>query len=565
MDLERELQFYRLYEQLSSLTQIVNQKPDISRIESLLNEIAAMFRLSKGVTNFYRNSQDERNGIGETMVSYDTGKAGKPVHTVRFVTRLQAVTTMTVYMTEDEVPLTEKELFKVDLTMRTAIAFISRNRLQDMVEEFVYYDDLGIYNIRSLIKYLSAKSKPDDLVGMSAIGYNLKHFALVNEEYGRKAGDCVLRNHYYAVMKIIGEDGIAVRLGKDDFVCICRTSELDRLIDFFKEADIPYDENGNTIPVSSYAGILNMTEGFVMRAPSDIMSRIMYTEEAARNGSHGSIVFFSETIMADKEHSKRIHKMLPKSIKIGEICAFFQPKVNINTGELVGAEALCRWFHNGEIIPPNKFIPILEETNEICQLDFYILELVCRYIRKWLDEGRKVVRVSVNLSRRHMTNPDLLDNIIEIIDRYNVPHEYIEIELVETTTDVEFKDLKRVVEGLQRQNIVTSVDDFGMGYSSLNLLRIVPWNTMKIDRIFLPKDDENDSSKRSVMLRFIVSLASELGFECIAEGVETTAQLALLREHNCELVQGYLFDKPLPVEEFEKRLDKEKYDIKFDM
>jgi EAL domain-containing protein (putative c-di-GMP-specific phosphodiesterase class I) len=339
---------------------------------------------------------------------------------------------------------------------------------------------------------------------------------------------------------------------------------LDKLIDFFTEADIPYDDNGNTVLVSAYAGVFNIPEGFAMRSPSDIMSRIMYTEETARNGSQGSIVFCSEIIMEGKERAKRIHKMLPKSLKMGEICAFFQPKVNINTGELVGAEALCRWFHDGKMIPPNRFIPVLEATNEICQLDFYILELVCKYIRKWLDEGKKVVRISVNLSRRHMTNPDLLDTLIDIIDRYNVPHEYIEIELVETTTDVEFKDLKRVVEGLQAQNINTSVDDFGMGYSSLNLLRIVPWNTMKIDRIFLPEDDEADSSKRSTMFGFIVALASELGFECIAEGVETTAQLELLRECHCELAQGYLFDKPLPVEEFEKRLDIERYDVMFD-
>jgi EAL domain-containing protein (putative c-di-GMP-specific phosphodiesterase class I) len=160
-----------------------------------------------------------------------------------------------------------------------------------------------------------------------------------------------------------------------------------------------------------------------------------------------------------------------------------------------------------------------------------------------------------------MTNPELLETIIGIIDKYRIPHEYIEIELTETTTDVEFRDLRRVVEGLQQQKICTSVDDFGMGYSSLNLIRVVPWNVLKVDKIFLPLDGESTESTRSVMFKYVVAMAKELGLECIVEGVETPAQLELLRSNNCELAQGYLFDKPLPLDEFEKRLDAKKYPI----
>ena len=190
-----------------------------------------------------------------------------------------------------------------------------------------------------------------------------------------------------------------------------------------------------------------------------------------------------------------------------------------------------------------------------------MLEQVCGHLRKWLDGGKKPGRISVNFSRRHMTNAQLVDDIIEIIDRYNVPHKYIEIELTETTTDVEFKDLKRVVENLQEHGIGTSVDDFGMGYSSLNLIRVVPWNVLKVDRIFVPMDNESKDSIRSVMFKYVIAMAKELGLECIIEGVETRAQLEMLRDIGCEEVQGYLFDKPLPLDEFEKRLDMERYDI----
>jgi EAL domain-containing protein (putative c-di-GMP-specific phosphodiesterase class I) len=222
---------------------------------------------------------------------------------------------------------------------------------------------------------------------------------------------------------------------------------------------------------------------------------------------------------------------------------------------------LCRWIRDGEVISPADFIPVLEETNDICKLDFYMLDKVCQDIRKWLDQGRRVVRVSVNLSRKHIMDSRLLDNIIGIIDRNNVPHEYIEIELTETNTDVGFRDLKLVVSGLQSAHIYTSVDDFGMGYSSLNLLRVIPWNVLKVDRSFLPLDDEDADSIRSIMFKHVVTMAKELGLECIVEGVETPAQLCTLRENNCDLAQGYLFDKPLPVDEFVTRLDKRLYEL----
>ena len=561
MNNERELDFYRLYTQLASLTQIVNQEPDIPQIEKILNEIAAMFRLSKAVTHFYRRPADEKLNNGEVMCSYDTGKEGKPIHTVRFVTRLMAITTMTIYMTEDEAPLSDEELFMADLTMRTALAFISRNRLQVIAEELAFFDDMGFRNIRSFFKYLAWNCQPGAFDGKAAINYNLRHFALINEKYGRTGGDMMLRNHYRHIEELIGESGIVSRLGGDAFVCICDQTDLPDLLDYLNEAIVVVSENGNTASVSSYAGVFVIPDGYTVSVPNDIMGKIMHAYQIARNGVQGNIIFFSDMLMSDRERSRRIQNMFPEALKNEEFHVFYQPKVNILTGEICGAEALCRWFHDGRIVPPMEFIPVLEETSEICKLDFYMLDKVCIHIRQWLDAGKNVVRISVNLSRRHMTNPELLQTIIDIIDSHHVPHQFIEIELTETTTDVEFKDLRRVVDGLHQQNIYTSVDDFGMGYSSLNLIRVVPWNVLKVDRIFLPLDGEAKDSTRSVMFKHVMAMAKEIGLECIVEGVETPVQLELLRQNDCELAQGYLFDKPLPLEEFEKRLDKKRYPI----
>ena len=142
---------------------------------------------------------------------------------------------------------------------------------------------------------------------------------------------------------------------------------------------------------------------------------------------------------------------------------------------------------------------------------------------------------------------------MSIIDKYSIPHRLIEIELTETTTDVEFKDLKRLVGQLQRAGVATSVDDFGVGYSSLNLIKQIPWNVLKLDKSILP-DDENDMEREIRLFGYIVSAAHEMGLKCIAEGVETEAQLDIMKQCGCRYVQGYVFDRPMPVSEFEKRL-----------
>ena len=192
------------------------------------------------------------------------------------------------------------------------------------------------------------------------------------------------------------------------------------------------------------------------------------------------------------------------------------------------------------------FIPILERNTDIFRLDFYMLDLVCKNIRKWLDEGKNVVRISINFSRKHLADPELLDKIVSIINRYDIPYEYIEIELTETTTEGDYLKLKKLVEGLTKIGIHTSIDDFGIGYSSRSLLPI-------------SSTDQKDLS--TVLYKHITAMASDMGIECITEGVETAEQVQILRDNHCLYAQGYYYDKPLPLDEFEKRLEIEQYPI----
>lgn len=553
-DTQAELDFYRHFD---ALIQAATDREGIKiqNIHRELRAICEMLRLTRGVAIFYQTLNHERMGKGEVLQTVARDVQDEEVQKIRIATPSGAIILCTAFRAVGEPPMKPEETHRVDLVMRTILNIISRVRLQGVIEVFGFHDENGFNNIRFFMRYLERTNESGELGGKVAFNYNLRHFSLVNQEIGRMAGDRVMKNHFQRLQRIIGQSGVLARLGGDNFVAVCEKEHLDAALEYLKETPVVYDEEtGRRIMITASVGVFPIPVGFRMRNPGEIMDKIMPAAIAARNGGKEHIVFFNDRLLAGKEKTMRVQQRFPEALRNEEFHVFYQPKVDVTSGKIYGAEALCRWFHKEQIIPPGEFIPVLEETNDICKLDFYMLEHVCMDIRRWIDAGLDVVRVSVNLSRKHMMDIDLLQNIVGIIDKYQVPHEYLEIELTETTSDVEFRDLKRVVGGLQQAGISTSVDDFGVGYSSLNLIREISWNVLKVDRSLLPTDGEDADSNRSIMFRHVVAMAKELGLECVAEGVETQAQVDVLRENQCEVAQGFFFDKPLPVEHFEERL-----------
>ena len=559
---EKTLRFYNLFIRLvSAMTDVTgNVQVHVPEIESLLIEISSMFRLSKAVTRLYRNPQEEAAGGGETLCCYDTGIEGKEVISLRVVTSVMSIATMTAYMAPDEEPLTDEEYWNVELVMRTTLSYVSRNRLKDIVYDLAYYDDAGYLNHRSFFNHIMKVR--NEIGGMVAVMYNLLHFSQVNQELGRKNGDIVMKNHYEGLRQMVGEQGIVCRLGGDNFVALFSREKMGPIFSYLMDAAVVFDpEDGRTVSVSTSVGVYRIPKDMVVDNPGLIMEFIIVAYGAAKHGGKDRIVFFDESLVSARENTMKVQRMFPEALKNEEFRVYYQPKVHTGTGEMIGAEALCRWFHDGAMISPGEFIPALEETDDICKLDFYMLDHVCRDIRRWMDQGRKSLRISVNLSRKHMLNRNLVDQLLKIIDKHNVPHSCIEIELTETTTDVAFSDLKRVVTGLQSEGIFASVDDFGIGYSSLNLIRELPWNVLKVDRSLLPTEEEERNSVDSIMFRNVITMVNELGIECIVEGVETEEQLELLQKNNCHYAQGFYFDRPLPVEQFEERMIREFYPL----
>lgn len=562
MNLVPSDRFYALFEQMvEEMNNIENFDRD--RFVAVLTQLSELFRISKGVTEFYTNENKEKIGEGEIIIDYDNGKGGPAIIYHRIVTKSQAVIKGTIYRTEDEEPLSECDLKRLDLIVLQLLSFVARNRLASAIEALGFYDDFGYKNRRAFFRQVENLYGQNKLNGnYSALMMNMRHFSIINQDIGRSNGDIVLRNFYKLLSAIADTDGIVSRLGGDSFIALLRNELVEHITSILRGVPIYYDrENEKRVLVSASAGIYHIPENFTFENASDIMDKILSAYQSAKRPGNESITYYSENMLKKKDNDMRIMQLFEPAISKKEFKVFYQPKVDVETGEVIGAEALCRWIHGDDIISPADFIPVLEQGNDICRLDFYILDVVCSDIRRWLDACIEPVRTSVNLSRKHLVDIDLLQHIIDIIDSHNVPHQYIEIELTETTTDVEFRVLKRIVSGLQELGIYTSVDDFGMGYSSLNLIREIPWNVLKIDRCFLPADDENESSVTSLMYRHVVAMALDIGLECITEGVETTKQIEILRANHCRYAQGYIFDKPLPRDRFEKVLNMHRYDL----
>ena len=451
---------------------------------------------------------------------------------------------------------TELDRGRIEVFISLLSTFNARGRLLKLTHRLTFFDsELDMYNLRQFMKTVRVLCKAERIDEFTAVYFNLKRFSIVNQQIGRENGTRVMKKFIGMIDELLDhENEFVCRIGGDNFIIILADEKLESVLKLLSGVGITIDDNkSERIFISATVGVYVIPDMDSFVLPTDIMDRVSMAFHIAKLTQ--DVVFFDDALLTRSKRHNDITASFPKALADEEFLVYYQPKVSLDGRNIAGAEALSRWYHNGRLISPADFIPVLEQGRDICKLDFYVLDKVCRDIRRWLDTGRNVVRISVNLSRRHLSDMDLLDRIVKIIDKHNVPHELIEIELTETTTDVEFKDLKRTISGLQQTGISTSVDDFGIGYSSLNLIKELPWNVLKLDKSLLPDKNNNNDEQKGIMFKYIVAMAQEMGLECIAEGVETKEHVDLLTSNSCKLAQGYYFDKPLPVEEFETRLD----------
>lgn len=436
--------------------------------------------------------------------------------------------------------------------------FIQYNRTlaQCMLEKIMNTDiNTGVANQNSLMYYAVNLIKNGRIGDYTGIFFNIHNFKYVNKVFDYSQGDVILRNYAHMVKSYLDSDEEIARLGGDNFVVICRNENASDFISKIKDVHMSHEFRSvkRELQLGVTAGIACL-EG--VDKPREVMARTSIAYQAARKTGAGSIVVYTKEIQKQLMDDQEILAAFPQALAAGEFVVYYQPKVRIADKSIYGAEALVRWVRDGQVVTPARFIPQFEREGSVCRLDYYMLKQVCGFLKSRLDKGQKIVPVSVNFSRRHLEESDLVERITGTIDRFGIDRSYIEIELTESEDYQNYEIMSSVIERLKERGISTSIDDFGTGFSSLNMIKKVDLDTIKIDKSLIPFDDVNNNKHQDiVMFSSIINLIGRLGKKSVAEGVETTQQLDYLEKLGCDIVQGYVFDKPLPKDEFEQRLE----------
>lgn len=550
---------YKAYSRLLNEFIIEGEKIEKYRdpaFNKILEPICKFLRISRISSAVFGSTCDSAIIKSAPYVYYNDGNADS-TRALKFTeTNIRAGKASYIFMqSKSGQDWSDEEVQQIEAFEKLIYTFCDRSYASTIAKDLSMLDnDLMVYPLTFFLATVKNLIRQGRIGEFGSVYFNLRHFSSINDRFGRDCATNIMKQFIHGIQEKILYEECICRVGGDNFVVLFKKDNLNTIKNYLSGMPITFSDGDETVTVTTTAGYYMIPEA--TESATDVMDRISTAYQLAKSVYKRHFLFYDDEIMQHQTHVKEIEMMFPSAIENEEFKVFYQPKTQLNNYQLAGAEALCRWFRNGKVISPGEFIPVLEGSKAICTLDFYMLDHVCRDIRRWLDEGREAVKVSVNLSRLHLGDEDLLESILRIIDKYKVPHHFIEIELTETTTDVDYKELKKIVYGLREQDISTSVDDFGVGYSSLNLIREMPWSVLKIDKSFLPTQEEEDKDPSKVkMLRHIITMSQDLGLECIVEGVETAEQVKLLKDCKCYLAQGFYFDRPLPVKEFEQKLE----------
>lgn len=385
------------------------------------------------------------------------------------------------------------------------------------------------------------------------VSCDIVDFKVFNETYGYAYGNVALK--YTATMwtSCLRASELLSRTTRDHFCMLLRyedKEELQHRVYAMLEmaSDFPVDKEGGKHKAAFRCGI------YLIQGNEEInmiRSRADVARKSQAKSLFSTIAFYDEESLVKELEKKELESDIREAIKKRELEVFYQPKYSILTETIVGAEALIRWNHPKRgMVSPEEFIPLCEENGYICELDFYVLEEVCLQLKERKQLGKKMIKISVNFSRMHLYDPEFVDKLSAEIFKHGLEPSMIEIELTESVAHHEIGTLLDVMRKIKQVGFGLSMDDFGSGYSSLNLLREMPVDVLKLDKGFLDDCSGDESSREKRIIAHVISMAKDLEITVLAEGVETKQQKDFLKESRCDMIQGYYYAKPMPVETF---------------
>lgn len=391
----------------------------------------------------------------------------------------------------------------------------------------------------------------------SIILLNIKKFKLINMDFSSDIGDLVLKQLMHVLQARTAGIGFAGRMHADIFYLCVKKADRDRLSALVEE--IQHDMATEVQQISQYRSSqmpFILQSGIYIVDDPTLEIRVMQDRAniACQNRTEaedGVCKFFEADVLVQLEREQLLNGSFAAALEQHHFKVYLQPKICLADGRACGAEALVRWQHPERgLICPDEFISLFEKNGNICRLDLYVFEEVCKLLRRRMDSGQLLFPISVNLSRQHFRDPDFLNTYEDLARRYDIPRGIIELELTEAVffDDSAVENVKREIRRMHEMGFSCSLDDFGSGFSSLGLLMEFDIDTIKLDRR-LTKNLSKQKAREIVIS--IVQLSQKIGALTVAEGIETPEQLEFMKKARCDMVQGYIYSKPLPIPEFE--------------
>lgn len=414
----------------------------------------------------------------------------------------------------------------------------------------------GGRNKRRFIKDSEKAAKKQEPERLALAVIDIDKFKFVNDRLGYEEGNRILTRMHNTISDALEKGEIFSRISDDNFALVIHNAsdmELEtRLGGIYAEFN-RRNSLYTSVSMTFSAGVCRLGQCRQKYGAVDInaaIDRCNIARKSIKERRGNAIAFFDGKIRERELREKDYENEMPQALKNREFACFLQPKYGTKSRHIEGAEALIRWKSKEfGFVYPNDFIPLCEKNGFVVELDFFILEEVCRLMRKWLDCGLTPVVISVNQSRLHLDEPDYIGKLREIVDKYEIPYEYIEFELTESVFTDNAELMIKTMQKLHDVGFKLSIDDFGSGFSSLNMLKDMPADVVKIDREFF--NTTADTERGRAVISSVVDLANKLDMRVISEGVETEEQVEFLAEIGCHMIQGFFFAKPMTVDEFE--------------
>lgn len=399
---------------------------------------------------------------------------------------------------------------------------------------------------------------------ISIVYTDIKHFKYINDTYGYQVGDALLRE--FMEEMTTGNEGMicCARVYSDNFVAanvmpegVTNEQFKDFIHDLNLEWQAKFREKYLNSRLQFCTGISIIDKNSRSLDAETAVSNANLARKVAKEMDDDCCVLFDHSMMEGIRREVEITSRVPKAIANHEFKVYYQPKIETETLRLIGAEALVRWQKpDGTFIYPDQFIPLIERSGQVVDVDYYVYREAFKFLADRIAAGKIVVPISLNVSRIHLNKMDILEYVRELFEEYRIPSGLIEFELTESIYLDNTEKALDLVKGLHKLGTKVSMDDFGSGYSSLNLLSRLPIDIIKLDKVFLKEDTLQESDK--IIISCVVDMAKRLSITSLCEGVETPEQSDYLKEIGCQIQQGYYFSRPIPQEEFEQFMDKKK-------